>query len=56
MNGKIFQDVLLLVVKELKYRLGIAVNHIHHVMASYVRAVIFNSYHAMLVHAVQVCY
>ena len=56
MNGRICQDVLLLAVRALKYRLGLAVNQIHHVMASFVKAVIFNSYHAMLVHVVQVCY
>ena len=56
MNGRICQDVLLLVVRALKCRLGLAVSQIHHVMASFVKAMIFNSYHAMLVHVVQVCY
>ena len=55
MNGWIFQDVLALVVKALKYRLDLVVNHVVHVVESTVKALIFSLYHAMLVLVVQVC-
>ena len=55
MNGRIFQSVLALVVKALKYRLDLVVNHVVHVVESTVKALIFSFCHAMLVLVVQVC-
>ena len=55
-NGRIFRGVLALVVKELKYRLDLVVNHLVHVVESTVMGLIFSLYHATLVLVVQVCY
>ena len=55
-NGRIFQGVLALAVKALKYRLDLVVNRLVHVVERTVMALIFSLYHATLILVVQVCY
>ena len=55
-NGRMFQGVLALAVKALKYKLDLVVNRLVHVVERTVMALVFDLCHATLVLADQVCY
>ena len=55
-TGRIFQVVVVYVVKVLKYRVDLAVNHLDRVVESFAVVKAFSLYHVTYPGAVQVCY
>jgi len=53
-NGRILQSVYPLVVKVLRYRVDLVVNHLLHVVEHPALVIIFDQLHAIIV-VVQVC-